>query len=129
MLRSPTSAAPSAGAHLLWPPANCAPQASACSGLQRTLKLADGCKATAAGTTLFVEALNAYLYHFGVANDHVTAEHLTSLVALVQQHLSADEGDAAAATRAFFTNTRLHLDEKKKADDDAAARFKEIEWA
>ena len=97
--------------------------------LQRTLKLADGCKATAAGTTLFVEALNAYLYHFGVANDHVTAEHLTSLVALVQQHLSADEGDAAAATRAFFTNTRLHLDEKKKADDDAAARFKEIEWA
>ena len=74
-------------------------------------------------------ALNAYLYHFGVANDHVTAEHLTSLVALVQQHLSADEGDAAAATRAFFTNTRLHLDEKKKADDDAAARFKEIEWA
>ena len=89
--------------------------------LQRTLKLADGCKATAAGPTLFVEALNAY--------DHVTAEHLTSLVALVQQHLSADEGDAAAATRAFFTNTRLHLDEKKKADDDAAARFKEIEWA
>ena len=64
-----------------------------------------------------------------MANDHVTAEHLTSLVAPVQQHLSADEGDAAAATRAFFTNTRLHLDEKKKADDDASARFKEIEWA
>ena len=118
-------------AHLFWPPANPSYREGerVLQCLQRTLKLADGCKATAAGTTLFVEALNAYLYHFGVANDHVTAEHLTSLVALVQQHLSADEGDAAAATRAFFTNTRLHLDEKKKADDDAAARFKEIEWA
>ena len=70
------------------------------------------------------------LSRIDVANAKASVqEDEDTIKALVQQHLSADEGDAAAATRAFFTNTRLHLDEKKKADDDAAARFKEIEWA
>ena len=92
--------------------------------LQRALKIADGCKASNAHVGLFVEILDAYLYHFEQENEQVVPSFITSLIQLIEQQLG-DAQDTApiAAVRAHYQNTRRALAEKKEKSE----RFQEIE--
>jgi len=98
--------------------------------LQRALKIADACKANNAHVGLFVEILDAYLYHFEQENEHVVPGFVTSLLQLIEQQLG-DHSDMAAgsdtapvaAVRAHYQNTRRALAEKKERSE----RFREIE--
>jgi len=61
--------------------------------LQRALKIADGCKHINQHTLLFIEALEAYLWHYDQGNELVTATYVSSLMQLIEQRLS-EEGAA-----------------------------------
>lgn len=92
--------------------------------LQRALKIADACKANNAHVGLFVEILDAYLYHFEQENEQVVPSFITSLIQLIEQQLG-DAQDTAhiAAVRAHYQNTRRALADKKATSE----RFQEIE--
>uniref|UniRef100_A0A7S0JA92 Vacuolar protein sorting-associated protein 35 n=1 Tax=Calcidiscus leptoporus TaxID=127549 RepID=A0A7S0JA92_9EUKA len=80
--------------------------------LQRALKIADACKVSNTHTPLFVEILEAYLWHFDQKNELVTTEYLTSLVQLIDQHLAEESraGEVASeAHRTRYANVQRHI--------------------
>jgi vacuolar protein sorting-associated protein 35 len=92
--------------------------------LQRSLKIADACKANNAHVSLFVEILDAYLFHFEQENEMVESTHLNSLMQLIEQQLGdAPDTPPMAAARAHYANTRRALAAKKEANE----RFQEID--
>jgi len=91
--------------------------------LQRALKIADSCKVSSTHTPLFVEILDAYLYHFAAANPAVLPSYLTSLLQLIEQQLAEEESTPAGATAKHFVNCQTYVASRKKTD----TRFAEIE--
>ena len=79
--------------------------------LQRALRIAADCKASNAYASLFVEALDAYLWHFEQGNELVTVTYLNSLLQLIEQHLS-EEPDKRADHHIRYANTRRHIELK-----------------
>ena len=55
--------------------------------LQKSLKIADACKASATHLPLFVEILEAYVLHFSKGNEAIVPKFVTSLVQLIEQQL------------------------------------------
>jgi len=90
--------------------------------LQRSLKIADACKASNAHVALFVEILDAYLFHFEKENEHVTAGFITSLLQLIDRELDAHH-ETDAKVRTHYMNTRKALAAKKAKSE----RFQEID--
>jgi len=91
--------------------------------LQRALKIADSCKISSTHTPLFVEILDAYLYHFSTANPAVLPSYLASLLQLIEQQLAEEEGAQNGPTAKHFSNCQAYVTARKKADK----RFAEIE--
>ena len=88
--------------------------------LQRSLKIADACKASNAHVGPFVEILDAYIFQFEQENEHVTGGFITSLIQLIEREM--DQG-TDGKVRAHYNNTRRALDVKK----EKTPRFQEIE--
>ena len=90
--------------------------------LQRSLKIADACKASNAHVGLFVEVLDAYLYQFEQENEHVTAGFINSLAQLIERELDANP-DTDAKVKAHYGNAKAAIKSKKERNE----RFQEIE--
>jgi len=75
--------------------------------LQRALKIADSCKVSATHTPLFVEILDAYLYHYATASPAVLPSYVASLLLLIEQQLAEDDSPTAAATARHFANCQV----------------------
>ncbi len=75
--------------------------------LQRALKIADSCKVSSTHTPLFVEILDAYLFHFSSANPAVLPSYLSSLLQLIEQQLAEEESAQAGATAKHFANCQV----------------------
>jgi len=79
--------------------------------LQRALKIADACKVSNAHTPLFVEILEAYLWHYNQRNELVTTAYLTSLMQLIDQHLAEESGTEQPGDtyRTRYANVQKHI--------------------
>jgi vacuolar protein sorting-associated protein 35 len=100
--------------------------------LQRSLKIADNCMASALHAALFIEVLNRYAYFLQRGMDKVTAQNVADLVQLIKSNLlemqpAATEQDREErqAAEAFLNNTAAHLAllKQRNAGD---ARFKAL---
>ena len=88
--------------------------------LQRALKIADGCKRSGMHAPLFVEILDAYLWHYEQGNDLVTLAYISSLMQLIDQHVAEWRSDWQAASDApgapahvvRYVATRRHISAK-----------------
>jgi len=90
--------------------------------LQRALKIADSCKVSSTHTPLFVEILDAYLFHFEKKNTAVLPSYLSSLLQLIEQQV-AEESAQAGPSAKHFANCQAYVASRKIKD----ARFAEIE--
>jgi vacuolar protein sorting-associated protein 35 len=95
--------------------------------LQRALKIADVCMADQ--SQLFVAILNRYLYFFELGLGKITPQHLSGLIALINELMAQPEGDASSARKAveaFYQNTIRHVKLKQQAAD-SAERYQQID--
>jgi len=106
-----------------WPLAGLSPHRNAQRALeclQRALKIADGCKRSGMHAPLFVEILDAYLWHYEQGNDLVTLAYISSLMQLIDQHVAEWRSDWQAASDApgapahvvRYVATRRHISAK-----------------
>ena len=84
--------------------------------LQRALKIADACMAEQ--SALFVEILNRYLYYYEHRMPKITPQHLSGLIALINE-LMAQPDSGAQAVEAFYQNTIRHVKLKQQAEESA----------
>ena len=92
--------------------------------LQRALKIADACKVSSMHTPLFVEILDAYLYHYGASNPAVLPSYISSLLQLIEQQLTEEaDSKSTAIARPHFENCKNFVAGKRVID----SRFAEIE--
>ena len=69
--------------------------------LQRALKIADSCKVSSTHTPLFVEILDAYLFHFEKKNTAVLPSYLSSLLQLIEQQVAEESAQAGPSAKHF----------------------------
>jgi len=86
--------------------------------LKRSCKIADACMTSHTSTiNLFVEILDHYVVHFERDVPGITAKHVSTLVALINEHLeSMDDNDARAAVERHYQNTLARVRAKQIAD-------------
>ena len=86
--------------------------------LKRSCKIADACMTSHTSTiNLFVEILDHYVVHFERDVPGITAKHVSTLVALINEHLeSMEDNDARAAVERHYQNTLARVRAKQIAD-------------
>lgn len=87
--------------------------------LQRALKIANGIMDANQKVALFVEILNKYLYFFEAQCEAITADSISTLIALIIEHVpSLDKSDEAQRAVAHYFNTVQHIKLRQQAAED-----------
>lgn len=82
--------------------------------LQKSLKTADACVAQSQHVTLFIEILNRYVYFFHNNMEKVTAQYVTGLIALINEHLGQiEDNEVKEKLNVAYSNTLDNI--KRKA--------------
>ena len=83
--------------------------------LQKSLKTADACVAQSQHVALFIEILNRYVYFYHNNMDKVTAQYVTGLIALINEHLGQidEESELKDKLNMTYSNTLENI--KRKA--------------
>mmetsp|Transcript_19670 Transcript_19670/g.32780 ORF Transcript_19670/g.32780 Transcript_19670/m.32780 type:complete len:771 (+) Transcript_19670:13-2325(+) len=112
-------------ANLFWPVAeHCRNPKRVLECLQKALKIADACKVSNTHTRLFVEILDAYLWHFGQGNELVTGEYVQGLMQLIDKHLAEDQASVGDEHRTRYENTQAHISKKVESGDERYSQLK-----
>jgi vacuolar protein sorting-associated protein 35 len=89
--------------------------------LQRSLKIANGIMDANQKVALFVEILNKYLYFFENQCESINAESISTLIALIIEHVpSLDKSDEAQKAVAHYLNTIQHIKQRQQAAEDGS---------
>lgn len=113
LLKKPDQArAVCASSFTFWPSCNAAHRNASrvLETLQRALKIADAAKFSNQHVPLFVEILEAYLWHYEADNEMVTLAYVQSLFQLIDQHVSEAPAPAEQPPHLIrYQNTRRHV--------------------
>jgi len=93
--------------------------------LQKSLRIADACVASSSHVSLFIEILNRYIFFFDKGCEKVTAQYVSGLIALINEHLGQMDEDfdpnIKTNLEAFYKSTIEHVKAKAKLNPEKYA--------